>query len=138
MKAETDPITPDEWLLRLVWKDRFTNRQPIISTTAFEPRTGRNPEIDGISLFRKDCLNDPLDVLLAVQEDKRDNYGVVQIPLSSLAALGLTVKPAPAVVAGHVVIPEINSVEFKHDRARVTLIMLRLAEKASENILLRP
>jgi hypothetical protein len=26
MKAETDPITDDEWLIRLVWEDRVTTR----------------------------------------------------------------------------------------------------------------
>jgi hypothetical protein len=49
MKAETDPITEDEWLIRLVWEDRVTTRVPITSPNAFEPR---KIETDGISFYR--------------------------------------------------------------------------------------
>ena len=56
MKAETDPITADEWLLRLVWEDRFTAKVPIISPRTFEPRTGKHPDADGLSLFREACV----------------------------------------------------------------------------------
>jgi hypothetical protein len=140
MKAETDPITPDEWLIRLVWEDRFTNRVPVISPNSFEPRAGKHPDTGGISLFRKDCLNDPADALLAIPaEEKRPRYGIVQIPVSLLAELSLSVRPDPiGAVPGHVVVPELNIVDYTADKARFTPIKLRLAEVASENILRRP
>ena len=54
LKDENDPITPDEWFLRRVHCDKFrTDKTPLISPNAFEPRIkGRDPDKDGISLFR--------------------------------------------------------------------------------------
>jgi hypothetical protein len=138
MKAETDPITEDEWLIRLVWEDRFTNRVPIISPNAFEPRGGRNPDTDGISFYRKDCLNDPAAALLAVAEEKRPRYGMVLVPVRLLTSRGFSVRPAPDIVPGHVVVPELNITDYGADKARFTPIKLRLAEVASENIVRRP
>lgn len=47
MKAESDPITEDELLLRRVRIEKFcTNEVPLISPNAFEPRIqGRDPDI---------------------------------------------------------------------------------------------
>jgi hypothetical protein len=84
-------------------------------------------------------LDDPADALLAFAEDKRPRYAIVQIPVSLLTDLGLTVRPAPiAAVQGHVVVPEINVTDYTADKARFTPIKLRLAEAASENIIRRP
>jgi hypothetical protein len=136
MKAETDPIAEDEWLIRLVWEDRVTRRVPIISPNAFEPRKS---ETDGISLYRHACLNDPSDALLPFAADKRSRYTIVQIPVNLLATLGLSVRPAPIpTVAGHVVVPEINITDYMADKARFTPIKLRLAEAASANIVRMP
>jgi hypothetical protein len=136
MKAETDPITEDEWLIRLVWEDRVTSRVPIISPNAFEPR---KTETDGISFYRRACLNDPADALLPFAADKRARYAIVQIPVSLLTTLGLSVRPAPIPdVPGHVVVPEINITDYLADKAPFTPIKLRLAEAASENIIRRP
>jgi hypothetical protein len=136
MKAETAPITADEWLLRLVWEDRVTTRVPIISPNSFEPRKA---EIEGISFYRAACLNDPTDALIPFAEDKRPRYAIVQIPVHLLTALGLSVRPAPTpTVPGHVVVPEINITDYSANKARFTPIKLRLAEVASENILRRP
>jgi hypothetical protein len=140
MKPETDPIAADEWLLRLVIRDRFTARVPTISQNTFEPRVkGREPDTNGLSFFRRDCLNDPADALLAMPEEKRPHYGIVQVPVSMLAGLGLSVTndPIPE-VPGHVVIPELNSTDYATAPARFSTAKVRLAEVASENILLRP
>lgn len=55
MKSEDDPITDDEWLLRRVRVEKFrTNKLPVVSPNAFEPRIrGRDPDGDGISLHRE-------------------------------------------------------------------------------------
>src|SRR5688500_7888188 len=119
MKPQTDPVAPEEWLIRLVWEDRFTARVPVISPNAFEPREGRHPDTDGLSFYRRDCLNDPTDVLAAVAEDKRSRYGLVLLPVSLLSELGLTVRISPVPeVSGHVVVPELNLDAYKADKAR--------------------
>jgi hypothetical protein len=58
MKHEFDPVTDDEWLLRRVHRQYFRNDPNLlISPSAFEPRVkGREPDVDGISLFRLACL----------------------------------------------------------------------------------
>jgi hypothetical protein len=139
MKPETDPIGDEEWLLRLVWEDRFVARQPPISPNAFEPRDGRSPDIDGVSLFREACVNDPTDILAVVAPDKQGRYGIVKVPVNMLAGLGLTVRPSKIPeVPGHVVLPELNITAYKADEASFTPIKACLAKTASENIVRRP
>ena len=141
MKAETDPVTPGEWLLRLVWEDRFTAKVPIISPRTFEPRTGKHPDADGLSLFREACVANPAEVLAVIAEDKRARYGIVRVPVAALGGLGLTVSASPIdTVAGHVVIPEVNSTTFQ-DKANTPFFVrtqLALATIASENIVRTP
>jgi hypothetical protein len=141
MKSETDPITADEWLLRMVWEDRFTKKVPLISPRAFEPRTGKHPDTDGLSLFREACVTNPTDVLAVIAEDKRAKYGIVRIPVAALGGLGLTVSTSRNdTVAGHVVIPELNSTAFQ-DKANTPFFVrtqLALAVIASANIVHTP
>lgn len=135
-KSEREPVAPDEWLVRLVWEDRVTDRVPVISPNAFEPRKN---ETDGISFFRRDCLNEPSDALLVIPEEKRARYAIVLIPVSQLASLNLSVRPAKiGTVPGHVVVPEINITDYRANKARFTPIKLRLAEAASDHIMRRP
>lgn len=140
MKSETDPITPDEWLIRLVFRDRFTARTPTVAASSFEPRVkGHEPDVNGLSLFRKDCLNDPADALEAMPEEKRHLYGIVQVPVAVLTELGLSVTPDRIdELPGHVVIPELNSADYAAEPSRFKVAKSRLAEVASEHILRRP
>lgn len=136
MKAETDPITTDEWLVRAVWKDRVTAEEPAISASSFAPR---KDETTGISLYRRDCLNDPADILLPFAEEKRPLYALVQVPVSLLTELGLTVTADPRPdVAGHVLIPELNRDACRAHRLHYNALQKRLAVVASANILRRP
>jgi hypothetical protein len=88
MKSETDPITDDEWLLRRVRIEKFrTDKVPLISPNAFEPRVkGRDPDTDGISLYRAACLADPSEVLATIAPERMHEYGIVRIPVSLLAS----------------------------------------------------
>ncbi len=143
MKAETDPITDDEWLLRRVRVEQFrTDKLPIISPNAFEPRIkGRDLDTDGISLYRAACLADPSEALATVAADHRHENGIVRIPVSWLRSLGLTVKSkSDSRIKGHVVIPELNAADYKSDKARFTFIKEQLAIAASqaENIVRQP
>jgi len=136
MKSETDPILAEEWLLRLVWRDRVTGRTPIISPNSFEPRKN---ESTGISLFRRDCLNDPVEALLVIAEEKRPSYAIVQLLVSRFISLKFSVKPNPIdVIPGHVVVPEINIIAYWVNKDYFKPIFLQLAEMASENIIRRP
>ncbi|MCE9531318.1 MAG: hypothetical protein K8T89_09385 [Planctomycetes bacterium] len=136
MKSETDPITEDEWLIRLAWEDKIKNH--LVSANLFEPREGRNPDTDGISLYRKDCLADPFEALRAISEDKRDRYGIVLIPVHLIYSLGLTIRIKPDMVPGHVVIPELNIADYKANKVKFTPIKAELAEVARHNIFRRP
>lgn len=141
MKSESDPITPDEWLLRRVHIHRFTpSRGCPISPNAFEPRyKGNDPDTDGISLYRQACLRSLEDLLQTIDPEKRDNVGIVRLQVSDLWNLQLTVKPAPvAAVPGHVVIPELNAAAYRASKARYAGLKQRLAELASRQIVRRP
>jgi hypothetical protein len=136
MKAETDPITADEWLIRLVWETKVKKQEPLIAAAAFEPLSN---DVDGLSLFRRACLTDPADALLVIAEEKRPRYAIVQVPVSELTTLSLSVRPAPIpTVSGHVVVPEINITDYTADKAQFAPIKLRLAEVAGANILRWP
>ena len=143
MKAETEPITDDEWLLRRVRLEKFrTDKVPVISPNAFEPRvTGRDPDTDGISLHRAACLADPSEVLATLVPERRHEYGIVRIPVSLLRSLNLSVASKPDErVKGHVVIPELNADDYASDKSRFTPLKYKLATEASKdkNILRRP
>ncbi len=143
MKEESDPIGDDEWLLRRVRVEQFrTAKVPIISPNAFEPRVkGRDPDTDGISLYRAECLDDPSAVLATIVPERRHEYGIVRIPVSLLRSLHLSVQSKPDErIRGHVVIPELNSVDYESDKSRFTYLKDRLATVASEdaNIVKQP
>jgi hypothetical protein len=143
MKSEADPITDDEWLLRRIHKDRFkTNRVPIISPSAFEPRVkGRDPDVDGISLYREACLASPDEILATVAEEKRHEYAIVRVPVSALQELELSVDLKPDErVKGHVIIPELNATDYAATKSVFTPTLLDLARLASqdENIVRTP
>ncbi len=143
MKSEADPITDDEWLLRRVHKERFKmERAPIISPSAFEPRIkGRDPDTDGISLYRESCLTSPEEILATIAADKRDQYAIVRIPMAVVRQLQLAVKSQPDDrVAGHVVLSALNANDYAAAKSKFTPVLLDLARVASqdENIVREP
>jgi len=143
MKAETDPITDDEWLLRRVRVEKFrTEKVPLISPNAFEPRVkGRDPDSDGISLYREACLTDVSEVLATIDTARWSEYGIVRVPVSLIKSMRLSVQSTPDDrIKGHVVIPELNAGEYEANKARFTAIKEKLATEASkdENLVLRP
>ena len=76
--------------------ERFSTGDLSISPNAFEPRLkGKEPDTDGISLYRRACLNDPVELLNHVPPDRWHEYGIVAVSVSFLKSLGLSVKNAP-------------------------------------------
>ena len=140
MKSELDPITDDEWLLRRVHIDNFSSAGVLDNT--FKPRiSGRDPDRNGISLYRCSCLLNPTDILAAIPEVRKRDSGIIQIPVSLIREMGLSVvSDADECVRGHVVIPELNADYYKANKLRCASLMARLAAIASDpaNILLRP
>jgi hypothetical protein len=139
MKTEDEPISDDEWLLRRVRIERFqNNREPLISPNAFEPRiSGREPDSDGISLYRNACLSSPEEILSSLPVEKRGENGNVRISAGFVRSLGLSVRSMPADgIPGHVVILELNATAYSADKSRFIAIKRELAVEASraENI----
>lgn len=143
-KRESDPISEDELLVRRVWFERFkSDRVPIVSPSAFEPRIkGNSQDVDGISLYRLDCLESVLDALRTISDEiKRQKTGVVAIhvlEVRSIHSMKLSVAESyedaskPDRIAGHVVIPELNSREYAAKKEDMKQAMLELATLASE------
>jgi hypothetical protein len=143
MKPESDPITDDEWLLRRVRREQFrTDKLPIISPNAFEPRiVGREPDVDGISMYREACLASVDDVLATVPPERRHEYGIVRISVSFMKMKSLSVRSDPTdLIKGHVAIPELNSLDYATDKASFAATKLALATEASkdENLVRQP
>jgi hypothetical protein len=146
MKPETDPIEENEWLLRRVRKELFFELADLkVSPDAFKPRVRspkvRDPDIEGISLYREACLATPSDILATVPVDKQHEYAIVRVPVSLVTSLNLSVVlQLDSRVLGHVVIPELNADDYTANKARFAPIKLQLATVASEahNILRRP
>jgi hypothetical protein len=151
-KQESDPISEDELLVRRVRVERFrSNKVPYVSPSAFEPRTkGDSQDVDGISLYRLDCFESALDALRTIAiETKRMETGVVAIQVlevRSIRAMKLSVTESyedvskPDRVAGHVVIPELNSREYASKKNDMKQAMFALASYASaaDRILVKP
>ncbi len=137
LKSESDAITSDEWLIRLVWHERVTNRDPVIAPSSFEPREN---ETSGISLYRRSCLAEPTDALIPFPDPaKRDRYAIVLVSVRLIEQTGCTVRSDPRFdVPGHVLIPEINITAFKADRQRYRSLTRDLATEASDHIIRRP
>lgn len=120
MKLESDDITDDEWLYRRVHETRVANL-PRVSPSAFEPRVkGTDPDVDGISLFRADCLADAEQVLEVIPAGpKRDANGLVKLRVSEVRELGIQVRSsANGVTPGHVSLVQLNSLAFKNAETR--------------------
>ena len=108
MRAESEPVTADEILLRLIWETYFRPEDELlIRPNGFGPKPN---ESDGISVFRLACLNSADEVMAVIAPAKQSRYAIVAIPASAVFALGMTVVPDPVpAVPGHAVIPELNS-----------------------------
>jgi hypothetical protein len=142
-KSESEPVSEDEWLLRRVRKERVKrNRVPMIGPAAFEPRiNGRDPDVDGISLFRLACLNDVMELIENIAPEKRTLQGIVRVPVALIRSLGLTIDVKPvSFVPGHVVLREINASAFANREDWLPAVLEELAKAASEpgNVLIWP
>lgn len=134
MKAEDEPVSDDEFILRLVWHDFFKQSDPLpVKPRAFHPRQN---ETTGISVFRLACLSNPADALAAIPDaEKRSLYFIAALPVAAIKPLGLTVSPDRiAEVPGHAVLSELNCNSWDADKALWKPRLEELARLASSNI----
>lgn len=153
MKSPTDPITPDEWLLRRVHVSSF--KQPLgsgLQYGSFVPRGKKSycPDDTGISLYRAECLRGAECILAGIADEaKRRQNGVVRVRVSALYELGLEVliehddpDDPTAGIPGHVVIPQLTGPAYEDatKKPRLKVVIERLSEIAGqpENVLIIP
>ena len=134
MKSEHEPVTDDEFVLRLVWGDYYKAGLPLpVQPAAFQPR---DAEVEGISVFREACLPSPEDILCVIAPQKRSRYQLARLRVSELTKLGLSVRPDPIdSVPGHAVIPEVNAVAYAADRLASKLLQKQMADLASRQVI---
>lgn len=134
MIAEDEPITPDEWVVRLIWGQFLRLGEPVpVQPVAFRPRAN---EVEGISVFRAACLSEPQDCLIVIAPEKRDKYALSLLPVSELLRLGLTARPAKIdVIPGHAVIPQLNITAVEKDQSYWKSIQIELAILAGKNLI---
>lgn len=128
MKAETEPITPDEILVRLIWQNDFKDNGTTIEREAFQPK---KRDTDGISLFRLACLTSLEQALEILAEKTRAQHHLGFLRVKYVQSLGLSVKSDPILepvpIPGHVILPEMNRSNFDADRPKLREVMDHLA-----------
>jgi hypothetical protein len=125
LKSEEEEISQAEWLIRLVW---CTKCQSPLRSEAFKPNKN---DVDGLSLFREECLPGPEFVLQAVREHTRDFYGIWKWPLSDFHKAGLILKPTKAQVPGHVSVTNLTPADWEKDRDSLKAKLEQLACSAN-------
>jgi len=137
MKAEDDPVSDDEIVLRLIWHQFHKEDDSLpIKPRAFHPR---NDEATGISVFRLACVSQPVDVLAALPKiENRPLYLIAGLSVASLRKIGLTVTPDKIeAVPGHALLGELNCNSWDTDKATWKPKVEELARIASGNIVHR-
>lgn len=134
MKDENEPVSPGEYVIRMIWMDHYKQELALpIQPGAFTPKKN---ESDGISVFRSDCLKSPEDVLAVIAEEKREKYAISMLKVLDLIALGLSISPAKVdAIPGHGVIPELNAASVKANALHWREIKKKLATLANQNII---
>jgi len=132
-KSQNDPVSEEERLVRLFWFTSIKDRVP--SLIGIRPR---NSESEGISLYRVECLNCPLEALEAIAADKRDFYALVSWPVTAILSQGWSVKIDHDKVPGHVLIPDINYLAWSEDKENFRARLQSLVTDASHEVIRLP
>ena len=140
MADQQDPISPDEYVLRRISKDK--NRydpslpQPI-QRLSFEAspldKNGVSPDINGISVFREIFVSAEA---VAKAGGGARGYCVVRLRASDVTALGLTIIPDPRddQLPGHALIPELGFLQMKQDKLKCKELQRHLVKLACNSI----
>ncbi len=134
MTPESDPVSQDEFILRLVWHAFYLDGDPMpVKPRAFYPRAD---ESTGISVFRAACVGPPADILMVLPKaENRPLYVIAALAVSDLKQMGLTVTPDPIpAVPGHAVLTELNAAAWAADQYAWKAVADELARLASGGI----
>lgn len=134
MTDQQDPISPDEYVLRRIPKDKSRYNPSLpepVQRIAFEPSKW---DVDGISVFRELFVS--ADALVKAGTNN-NGYCVTRLSVSELIALGLTIVPDPRneQPPGHAIIPELSISEWNQNKTKCKEIQRKLAKLAGMNII---
>lgn len=134
MTDQQDPISPDEYVLRRIPKDKNRYDPSLnepVQRIAFEPSKW---DIDGISVFRERFVS---ATDLAKAGTNNNGYCVARLSVSNLFALGLTIVPDPRddQPPGHALIPELSISEMKQNKTKCKETQRELSKLAGRNII---
>jgi len=129
------PIGPDQFMLRRVPKSHVNLTLPApILFPAFRPTS---EDKKGLSFYLADKVT-PEELTSAGRTP--GEYFVARLCVRDVLALRLSVVAAdlPGGLPGHVLIPEINCVEYQKNKKALHPLLTRLAVLANQDIVLRP
>lgn len=137
MKDESDPVSPDEFILRRIPNlPNYINMElpmPVVRG-AFGPSSS---DIDGLSVYRENFVS-----AQDVAEDGNNlaGYYVVRLRAQDIFNLGMDLIPNPinGQLPGHTLIPELSLIAKKADRNKYKDLTLELAKLASNDIVYSP
>jgi hypothetical protein len=115
-----------EWILRRVPKIRVDLTLPTpVHRDAFGPN---DQDSTGLSVYLASAHPNPETILARIPPEKRNSYYIVQIPISVLFDLGLSIITEEADIPGHAVIPELSRAKRLANRSWANEIQAKLAE----------
>ncbi len=117
MPDQSDPVSPDEWILRRVPYNELNKLidpdiTPPISSTAFRPTKNDN---DGVSVFRELFATPDEVANLYMQQNPGKKCYVIRVKAEAILepGLGITLTPDPIIeLPGHALIPELNTERY--------------------------
>lgn len=137
-KAESEPVTDDEFVFRAIPNVRNyydpSLPQPVVRV-AFEPNS---QDTDGLSVFREACGVTAAEVAMALP--RKGDYYVARLSVAALATKKLTVQAKPLCdqPKGHAVIPELNLATFQANKPKSKVLQRALAVLAGNCIVYKP
>jgi hypothetical protein len=138
MSEELEPVGNQEFILRRIHASYYRDGLPNpVQRAAFRPT---KHDTTGLSVYRARFVQQIMDVLRLVAEEKRGQYHICRLAVRDLKKLGLTVvpDPAPEDIPGHCIIPELSWPKYQAEHDKLAEIQEKLAILAAQDIVHRP
>lgn len=139
MKHEDAEVTDDEYLVRLVVEHKFRPHGAglRLKEGVFNPASS---DSDGLSFYRLSCLSSPFQSLDSKKPENHNLFGLVQVAVATIRSLGWDViKSKEDRCPGHVVVPQINPVDYgREDNNDFRAKLIKLRNEAESNIIRLP
>lgn len=138
MKHEDSEVTDDEYLVRIVHEFKFTRSGSGLRLKAgvFKPSSS---DTDGLSFFRLDCLQVPIESLDSMKAENRHLFGLVKVAVATIRSLGWdVVNNREPRCPGHVIVPQINDADYCKDQGDFRAKLNKLKNEAELSIIQLP